>query len=180
MSTHEQWMIIFPIKWWANGRNKVGVKHQPVLHWTPRAFHEASVYFSHLGGKHYCLNKESIVIQRMVNWWFGARWFGIPRGSPLTERDDCYWLLESQTTGPQTNKVRVLTNILRFHRTLVGRLIYLIYLIVLPSYMVIVINHYKDPYQPTTIMECQQGFERCSHLKWKEENANTSHNAPES
>ena len=25
-------------------------------------------------------------------------------------------------------------------------------------------SHYKDPYQPTSIMECQQGFERCSHV----------------
>ena len=34
--------------------------------------------------------------------------------------------------------------------------------IILPSYMGIVISHYKDPYWTTSIMECQQGFERCS------------------
>ena len=33
---------------------------------------------------------------------------------------------------------------------------------ILPSYIGIIIRHYKDPYQPTSIMECQQGFERCS------------------
>ena len=33
---------------------------------------------------------------------------------------------------------------------------------ILPSYIGIIISHYKDPYQPTSIMECQQGFERCS------------------
>jgi len=40
--------------------------------------------------------------QPMVNWWFGARWFGIPR-IPETERI-CYLAvsLECQTTGPQT------------------------------------------------------------------------------
>ena len=32
----------------------------------------------------------------------------------------------------------------------------------LPSYIGTIISHYKDPYQPTSIMECQQGFERCS------------------
>ena len=32
----------------------------------------------------------------------------------------------------------------------------------LPSYIGIIISHYKDPYQPTSRMECQQGFERCS------------------
>ena len=34
--------------------------------------------------------------------------------------------------------------------------------VILPSYIGIIISHYKDPYQPTSIMECQQGFERCS------------------
>ena len=34
---------------------------------------------------------------------------------------------------------------------------------ILPSYIgIIIISHYKDPYQPTSLMECQQGFERCS------------------
>ena len=32
----------------------------------------------------------------------------------------------------------------------------------LPSYIGVIISHYKDPYQLTSIMECQQGFERCS------------------
>ena len=32
----------------------------------------------------------------------------------------------------------------------------------LPSYIGIILSHYKDPYQPTSIMECQQGFECCS------------------
>ena len=27
---NEQWMTIFPPKWRANGRNKVGIEHQPV------------------------------------------------------------------------------------------------------------------------------------------------------
>ena len=31
--------------------------------------------------------------------------------------------------------------------------------VVLPSYIGIIISHYKDPYQPTTMMECQKGFE---------------------
>ena len=35
---------------------------------------------------------------------------------------------------------------------------------ILPVYIGIIIGHYKDPYQPTSIMECQQGFERC--LQW--------------
>ena len=38
---------------------------------------------------------------------------------------------------------------------------------ILPRYIGIIydyfISHCKDPYQPTSIMECQQGFERCSH-----------------
>ena len=38
--------------------------------------------------------------------------------------------------------------------------------IILPSYIGIIISHYKDPYQPTSIMECQQGFERCSYEFW--------------
>ena len=33
---------------------------------------------------------------------------------------------------------------------------------ILPSYMWIVKNHCKNPYEPISIMECQQGFERCS------------------
>ncbi len=32
----------------------------------------------------------------------------------------------------------------------------------LPSYIGIILSHYKDPYQPTSIVECQQGFERGS------------------
>ena len=42
-----------------------------------------------------------------------------------------------------------------------------IHRIILPSYRgsyIIIISHYKDPYKPISIMECQQGFERCS--KW--------------
>ena len=35
---------------------------------------------------------------------------------------------------------------------------------ILPSYMGIVISHSKDPFQTTSIMECQQGFERCSSV----------------
>ena len=34
--------------------------------------------------------------------------------------------------------------------------------IILPSYMGIVKSRCKNPYQPIGIMECQQGFERCS------------------
>ena len=34
----------------------------------------------------------------------------------------------------------------------------------LPSYMGIMISQYKDPYKPTSIMECHKGFERCSHV----------------
>ena len=34
--------------------------------------------------------------------------------------------------------------------------------IILPRYIGIIISQYKDPYRPTSIMECQQGFERCS------------------
>ena len=34
--------------------------------------------------------------------------------------------------------------------------------IILPSYMGIITSHCKDSYQPSSIMECQQGFERCS------------------
>ena len=33
----------------------------------------------------------------------------------------------------------------------------------LPSPIGIIINHYKDPYKPISIMECQQGSERCSN-----------------
>ena len=29
---------------------------------------------------------------------------------------------------------------------------------ILSSYIGIIIGHYKDPYQPTSIMECQQGL----------------------
>ena len=45
------------------------------------------------------LVKSSPTIQLMVNWWFGARWFGFP-GSFYEM--DCYWgvFLESQTTNP--------------------------------------------------------------------------------
>ncbi len=44
--------------------------------------------------------------QLMVNWWFGARWFGY-LGSPY-ERD-CYLgaPFESQTTGPQTTNLQL-------------------------------------------------------------------------
>ncbi len=42
--------------------------------------------------------------------------------------------------------------------------------IILPSYIGIIIGHYKDPYQPTSIMECQQGFERCSNVSVASEN----------
>ncbi len=34
----------------------------------------------------------------------------------------------------------------------------------LPSYIGIIISHYKDPYQPTSIMECQQGLVHVAHL----------------
>ena len=37
--------------------------------------------------------------------------------------------------------------------------------IILPSYIGIILSHYKDPYYPTSIMECQQGFERCSGVE---------------
>ena len=33
---------------------------------------------------------------------------------------------------------------------------------ILPSYMGIIIGHCKDPYKPTSIMECHNGFEGCS------------------
>ena len=35
---------------------------------------------------------------------------------------------------------------------------------ILPSYIWIIISHYKDPYQPTSIMECQQGLVHVAHL----------------
>ena len=36
--------------------------------------------------------------------------------------------------------------------------------------MGIVVGHYKDPYEPTSIMQCHKGFERCSFVssKWTE------------
>ena len=33
---------------------------------------------------------------------------------------------------------------------------------ILPSYVGIIISHYKDPYEPISRMECHKGFERCS------------------
>ena len=36
--------------------------------------------------------------------------------------------------------------------------------------MGIVINQYKDPYEPISIVECQQGFQRCSLEKLAEPN----------
>ena len=44
-------------------------------------------------------------------------------------------------------------------KTLVG---WVIWGIILPSYIGITINHYKDPYQPTSIMESNKGFFRGS------------------
>lgn len=35
----------------------------------------------------------------------------------------------------------------------------------LPNYIGIMRSHYKDPCQPTSTIECQQGFERCSFGK---------------
>ena len=37
---------------------------------------------------------------------------------------------------------------------------------ILPSYIGIIRRHYKDPYQPINIMECQQGFECGSINGW--------------
>ena len=34
--------------------------------------------------------------------------------------------------------------------------------IILANYIGIIISHYKDPYQQTSIIECHKGFERCS------------------
>ena len=46
-------------------------------------------------------------------------------------------------------------------KTLVG---WVIYGIILPSYIGIIMNHYKDPYEPTSIMECHKGFDHCPRL----------------
>ena len=48
-------------------------------------------------------------------------------------------------------------------KTLVG---WVIREIILPSYIGIIINHYKDPYYPTSVMESSKGFFRCSHAWW--------------
>ena len=37
-------------------------------------------------------------------------------------------------------------------------------MIILPSYMGIVMTHYKDPYKPTSIMESKKGFFGGSHF----------------
>ena len=36
--------------------------------------------------------------------------------------------------------------------------------------MGIEVGHYKDPYEPTSIMQCHKGFEHCSFVssKWTE------------
>ena len=33
-----------------------------------------------------------------------------------------------------------------------------------PSYIGIIKNHYEDQYEPTSTLECQKGFERCSQV----------------
>ena len=45
-------------------------------------------------------------------------------------------------------------------KTLVG---WVIKGVILPSYIGIIINHYKDPYKPTSIMESSKRFFRGSY-----------------
>ena len=40
----------------------------------------------------------------------------------------------------------------------------LIYGIILPNYMRIIMSQYKDPYKPTSIMECHKGFFHAAHI----------------
>ena len=65
----------------------------------------SGICFVHL----YFLYVPSIVVyQLMVNWWFGARWFGF-LGFPC-ERDCCLGVsLESQTTGPQSTNLQYIS-----------------------------------------------------------------------
>ena len=49
--------------------------------------------------KVWCWNTSN---QPMVNWWFGARWFGIFFGVPLKKNPFHKGIPNIQTTGPQT------------------------------------------------------------------------------
>ena len=43
----------------------------------------------------------------MVNWWFGARWFGILGTPPLSNKPFHKGILGIQTTGPQTHQLTI-------------------------------------------------------------------------